>query len=354
MLALDFIPLSSFLVVSSTMDKLSSLARFKASCPFLGRTQSNTLRSLSTSTSPRFSTLTQLTEKATECPVMGPALAKRTGQMVAGYASVAGNIDVNKFHQEKGVIINSNDVSMCPHASKALAAAKMAEELAQAKKLADAGKAAKTSSSASSSSAASSAKAAGCPFHAAAPAKAAPPVTKAPTPVTRLGGGFDYEKFYAAELQKKHDDSSYRYFNNINRLAAKFPVAHTANPKSEVEVWCANDYLGMGNNPIVLETMQYVSVSFFYPYFFVASFVANCCATVVLWISTVTVLEVLGTSPATVPGISTSRRSWPLFTASLLLWSSLPAMWRTMLPSPLSDPNSRVVSTSPTRPTTPR
>lgn len=49
---------------------------------------------------------------------------------------------------------------------------------------------------------------------------------------------------------------SYRYFNNINRLAAKFPVAHTANPKDEVDVWCANDYLGMGRNPVVLNTMK--------------------------------------------------------------------------------------------------
>ena len=72
--------------------------------------------------------------------------------------------------------------------------------------------------------------------------------------------GFDYEKFYAAEIQKKHDDKSYRYFNEMNRLAKKFPIAHTADPKHEVEVWCANDYLGMGNNPIVLETMQYVTL----------------------------------------------------------------------------------------------
>jgi 5-aminolevulinate synthase len=49
---------------------------------------------------------------------------------------------------------------------------------------------------------------------------------------------------------------SYRYFNNINRLAAKFPVAHTANTKDEVDVWCSNDYLGMSKNPIVTDTMK--------------------------------------------------------------------------------------------------
>jgi 5-aminolevulinate synthase len=48
---------------------------------------------------------------------------------------------------------------------------------------------------------------------------------------------------------------SYRYFNNINRLAAQFPVAHTAKPNDLVDVWCSNDYLGMSRNSVVLDTM---------------------------------------------------------------------------------------------------
>jgi 5-aminolevulinate synthase len=67
---------------------------------------------------------------------------------------------------------------------------------------------------------------------------------------------FDYEGFYAAELDKKHKDKSYRYFNNINRLAKEFPQAHMANRDERVTVWCANDYLGMGRNPVVLKTMH--------------------------------------------------------------------------------------------------
>ncbi|KAI0068992.1 5-aminolevulinate synthase [Artomyces pyxidatus] len=232
------------------MDKLSSLAKFKTSCPFLGRTKSSTLRTLCTSASSRFPTLTRLTEKATECPVMGPALAMRSGQMVAGYASVAGNADVNKIHQANGVVLSSDDIGKCPHASKALAAARMADELSAAKRRSDAIKAARVAHEPSTSKAGASV-ASGCPFHA-AQASTSTPAAK-PKPAT---SGFDYEQFYASELQKKHDDNSYRYFNNINRLAAKFPVAHTANPKNEVEVWCANDYLGMGNNPVVLETMH--------------------------------------------------------------------------------------------------
>lgn len=53
-------------------------------------------------------------------------------KVLARYASVAGNIDLTKLHRENRVTINSNDVSMCPHASEALA---------QAKKLADTSKA---------------------------------------------------------------------------------------------------------------------------------------------------------------------------------------------------------------------
>lgn len=80
----------------------------------------------------------------------------------------------------------------------------------------------------------------------------------APTKLARAApkaGAFNYESFYQAELDKKHKDKSYRYFNNINRMAAKFPVAHTAKTTDEVDVWCANDYLGMSKNPVVIDTM---------------------------------------------------------------------------------------------------
>lgn len=67
---------------------------------------------------------------------------------------------------------------------------------------------------------------------------------------------YDYDSFYQNELDKKHKDKSYRYFNNINRLAQDFPRAHMATPEEKVTVWCSNDYLGMGRNPHVLKKMK--------------------------------------------------------------------------------------------------
>lgn len=69
---------------------------------------------------------------------------------------------------------------------------------------------------------------------------------------------FDYEGFYQHELDAKRKDKSYRYFNNINRLAQHFPQAHMEEAPEErkVTVWCSNDYLGMGSNRVVLDKMH--------------------------------------------------------------------------------------------------
>jgi 5-aminolevulinate synthase len=184
---------------------------------------------------------------------MGPALNVRSKEIVAGYASIAARVDVDQIHKERGVVPPPGaTIEMCPHASAARAAARMAEDLASAAKIK-----AKLGAAKQTKDDAGAAAAAGCPFHH-KPAATAEPAAAKGIKAKVTPTGFDYESFYVNELDKKHKDKSYRYFNNINRLAAKFPTAHTANVKEEVDVWCANDYLGMGNNPVVLETMQYV------------------------------------------------------------------------------------------------
>lgn len=69
------------------------------------------------------------------------------------------------------------------------------------------------------------------------------------------GNAFNYDDFFHAEIEKKHKDKSYRYFNNINRLAKSYPMAHTANG-DHVTVWCSNDYLGMSRHPVVVDAMK--------------------------------------------------------------------------------------------------
>ena len=51
------------------------------------------------------------------------------------------------------------------------------------------------------------------------------------------------------------DNGSYRIFNKINRIADRFPKATHADSGKEVTIWCSNDYLGMGQNRLVRQTM---------------------------------------------------------------------------------------------------
>lgn len=67
---------------------------------------------------------------------------------------------------------------------------------------------------------------------------------------------FDYEGFYNDQLDRKHRDKTYRYFNNINRLANEYPKAHTSDPDTRVTVWCSNDYLNMSRHPVVIDVMR--------------------------------------------------------------------------------------------------
>ncbi|KAK6462588.1 5-aminolevulinate synthase mitochondrial precursor [Scheffersomyces coipomensis] len=69
---------------------------------------------------------------------------------------------------------------------------------------------------------------------------------------------FDYNGYLESEMEKKRVDKSYRFFNNINRLAHEFPKAHRTNESDKVTVWCSNDYLGMGKHSKTIEEMKKV------------------------------------------------------------------------------------------------
>lgn len=68
-----------------------------------------------------------------------------------------------------------------------------------------------------------------------------------------------YENKLGEALGRLHSEGRYRTFIEIERARGNFPNARwitEAKEEKSVTVWCGNDYLGMGQNKIVLEAMQ--------------------------------------------------------------------------------------------------
>ena len=155
----------------------SLLRQGKQVCPFLKRSSPASLRMLATSfqTTSHGYRVSALQTAARQCPVIGKALIvqqqKRDYITKSATVAVGEESSLEEAHRAAGVTdLSKGNFSVgeiglmegiCPHA----AAARKAYELTYA-----------------------------------GPAK------------------FDYEAFYAKELDKKHKDKSYRYFNNINRV----------------------------------------------------------------------------------------------------------------------------------------
>ncbi|MCJ1320220.1 mitochondrial 5-aminolevulinate synthase [Xylographa vitiligo] len=199
------------------------LRQSRSMCPFLQKTSPATLRTLSTTTRHASSgggTMSNLQILGRRCPVMGKALAVQSAK--TGYSGLGGVFGGTKGYKSKASLHTTR-------ASLATVNPGVFERHGDAP-LQQMGK----------------------PTH----PKLDETSTPGPKPAPPAAAKFDYEAFYNAELDKKHKDKSYRYFNNINRLAQEFPRAHMATQDEKVTVWCSNDYLGMGRNPEVLRTMH--------------------------------------------------------------------------------------------------
>ncbi|KAJ1827242.1 mitochondrial 5-aminolevulinate synthase [Coemansia sp. RSA 2599] len=203
------------------MDATKAMSILNRACPYLARTGLSALegmaaRGVSTSAvdqarcgvCPGHTGQSALLAKASECPVVGPSIRAKDAAAAAAASGMA-------------------IPASCPYAG------------------------CKTTTASEGVSA--SASAAGISGRAAVETAAGP---ASPSSLSSQETAFDYEGLYQSKLAKKHADKSYRYFNNINRLAMRYPQAHTANASNIVTVWCSNDYLGQSKNPVVTNAMK--------------------------------------------------------------------------------------------------
>jgi 5-aminolevulinate synthase len=69
----------------------------------------------------------------------------------------------------------------------------------------------------------------------------------------------DYTAHLDGALSRLHEEGRYRTFIDIEREKGNFPQAMWNCPdgsKKPIVVWCGNDYLGMGQHPVVLNAMH--------------------------------------------------------------------------------------------------
>ncbi|CAG8503734.1 7767_t:CDS:2 [Ambispora leptoticha] len=224
----------------------AAIKQSRKACPFLHRNTAATLRKLSSMPAPSFhegkqqqhqqggAPMNALLSFAQKCPVMGKAMATVQRRQSLLHTSAKLAKQPTRPLNQASIVTHEKNLIDEQAATAAIALLKKNESKQQK-------------------------KAGNCPYHKIKQPEQSPNHHHHQLPATHSTNAisFDYESLYQHELDKKHQDKTYRYFNNINRLAQKFPKAHTKDQHEEVTVWCSNDYLGMGRNQIVLETMKH-------------------------------------------------------------------------------------------------
>lgn len=69
----------------------------------------------------------------------------------------------------------------------------------------------------------------------------------------------DMNAYFKTALGALHEAGNYRVFADLERHCGGFPRAtrhREDGTKHDVTVWCSNDYLGMGQNPVVTDAMK--------------------------------------------------------------------------------------------------
>ncbi len=68
----------------------------------------------------------------------------------------------------------------------------------------------------------------------------------------------NYDDFFASKIDNLITEGRYRIFIDLKRKAGQYPNADyfSKHDKKSVIVWCSNDYLGMGQNPVVIQAAK--------------------------------------------------------------------------------------------------
>ncbi len=69
----------------------------------------------------------------------------------------------------------------------------------------------------------------------------------------------DYESAFRSAIESVKNEGRYRVFADIRRAQGRYPAAEfyrDGEAARPITVWCSNDYLGQGQNPVVIQAMH--------------------------------------------------------------------------------------------------
>src|ERR1700740_1854487 len=71
-----------------------------------------------------------------------------------------------------------------------------------------------------------------------------------------MEGAMDFDQLFEPRLDLIRSQTRYRVCAALERCAGHFPQAFDYRLQDQVTVWCSNDYLGMGQHPVMLAAMH--------------------------------------------------------------------------------------------------
>lgn len=66
----------------------------------------------------------------------------------------------------------------------------------------------------------------------------------------------NYNDFFKKSIDDLKLENRYREFVNLERICGEFPYAINKANNKKIIIWCSNDYLGMGQNPLAINKAQ--------------------------------------------------------------------------------------------------